>query len=143
MVTFVWPWSTSFARHNGDQWIEIAVARGGLTLLIVDNEGSPFFGTFVESFLHGRRLMLEQKGFVVPADALSKHMPPGVTVGGFQIPLVLPWSVIALLGLFAYLVFMKCARALRRRKGLCAWCSYDLRGSESGVCPECGMAQTR
>lgn len=26
----------------------------------------------------------------------------------------------------------------RRRRGLCAGCGYDLRGSDGGVCPECG-----
>ncbi len=29
-------------------------------------------------------------------------------------------------------------RILRRRNGLCGECAYDLRGSFSGVCPECG-----
>lgn len=28
--------------------------------------------------------------------------------------------------------------AERRARGQCARCGYDLRGSESGVCPECG-----
>lgn len=31
-------------------------------------------------------------------------------------------------------------RKNRSRKGLCAGCGYDLRGSLSGVCPECGRA---
>ncbi|MDX2197556.1 MAG: hypothetical protein SF069_01135 [Phycisphaerae bacterium] len=29
-------------------------------------------------------------------------------------------------------------RSLRRRRGLCATCGYDLRGSSDGRCPECG-----
>ena len=30
-------------------------------------------------------------------------------------------------------------RALRRRKGLCTECGYDLTGNITGRCPECGM----
>ena len=28
--------------------------------------------------------------------------------------------------------------AVRKAKGLCVLCGYDLRGNVSGVCPECG-----
>ena len=31
-------------------------------------------------------------------------------------------------------------RAIRRVRGLCPECAYDLTGNESGVCPECGTA---
>ena len=30
-------------------------------------------------------------------------------------------------------------RTRRRWRGLCSNCGYDLRGNESGVCPECGF----
>ncbi len=32
-------------------------------------------------------------------------------------------------------------RVLRNRKGVCVACRYDLRGSVSGMCPECGDGQ--
>jgi len=34
-------------------------------------------------------------------------------------------------------------RKRRRMRGLCVKCAYDLRGTSSGVCPECGAAQAR
>ncbi len=30
-------------------------------------------------------------------------------------------------------------RVIRRRRGLCIGCGYDLTGNESGVCPECAL----
>lgn len=33
-------------------------------------------------------------------------------------------------------------RFVRRRRGQCVYCGYDLRGSISGRCPECGKANT-
>ncbi len=38
----------------------------------------------------------------------------------------------------AAFVFNRLRRLRRRRLGLCDACAYDLRGNESGVCPECG-----
>jgi hypothetical protein len=32
-------------------------------------------------------------------------------------------------------------RSLRRRRGLCVSCGYDLAGNVSGTCPECGAAK--
>lgn len=29
-------------------------------------------------------------------------------------------------------------RCLRRRRGICVECGYDLTGNVSGICPECG-----
>lgn len=34
-------------------------------------------------------------------------------------------------------------RYLRARRGCCVGCGYDLKGSASGVCPECGLAGER
>lgn len=31
-------------------------------------------------------------------------------------------------------------RIIRRRRGLCLWCGYDLHGTEHDRCPECGRA---
>ncbi len=44
-------------------------------------------------------------------------------------------------GLLAVVVYLRVpARQRRRRRlGLCETCSYDLKGNESGVCPECGQ----
>ncbi|MFG0329682.1 MAG: hypothetical protein ACF8PN_07270 [Phycisphaerales bacterium] len=33
-------------------------------------------------------------------------------------------------------------RSLRRRRGACVGCGYDLRATETGVCPECGAGES-
>lgn len=56
--------------------------------------------------------------------------------------------VIAFLAASAYLFdTFRASRSQRRQRlrrgaGLCTQCSYDLRGLNSRVCPECGMAFT-
>lgn len=45
------------------------------------------------------------------------------------------WSLVLLSGVPTVWLWY---RDRRRRHGLCANCGYDLRGSVSGVCPECG-----
>lgn len=40
-------------------------------------------------------------------------------------------------------LFRSCRQRRRARNGQCLRCGYDLRGSESGVCPECGTALAR
>lgn len=44
-----------------------------------------------------------------------------------------------LLALYPVIAFIRgpYRRMVRRRRGLCVGCGYDLTGNESGVCPEC------
>lgn len=58
----------------------------------------------------------------------------------WSVPLWSPFFVSWLLVLPAALAFRRHRERLRRGAGLCAQCAYDLRGNESGVCPECGSA---
>ena len=48
--------------------------------------------------------------------------------------------LVAILGAYPAWTFYRgpYRRTVRRKKGLCLTCSYDLTGNESGVCPECG-----
>ena len=39
-------------------------------------------------------------------------------------------------------VWRRATRRLRRKRGLCVKCGYDLTGNESGVCSECGCEVT-
>ncbi len=51
------------------------------------------------------------------------------------------WLVIPLAAIYPIIAFIRAPyrrRALRRRKGLCVNCGYDLTGNVSGICPECG-----
>ena len=51
------------------------------------------------------------------------------------------FGVVCLLGPYPLCVLVRgpIRRGIRRRRGCCAWCGYDLTGNVSGVCPECGM----
>ena len=65
------------------------------------------------------------------------------------IPLRLLWSSFAIDTLFyAVVLWLPFApftlrRAIRRKRGLCIKCGYDLRHAEHEVCPECGAARDR
>jgi hypothetical protein len=51
------------------------------------------------------------------------------------------WLLILLFGFYPAFAFIRspyCRRHLRRKKGLCLKCGYNLTGNVSGVCPECG-----
>ena len=57
-----------------------------------------------------------------------------------------PWFIVGLLAAYPALTLARASlrrwRGRRRRRGLCAKCSYDLTGNASGVCPECGTPVT-
>ena len=66
-----------------------------------------------------------------------------------ELPLVVPlrpiWSGFAANTIFyAAILWLLCSspfvvqRLIRRRRGHCIKCGYDLRGTEHEVCPECG-----
>jgi hypothetical protein len=57
-----------------------------------------------------------------------------------SIPAALPAACFAILPLSRLAAARR--RRSRRATGLCPTCDYDLRGNESGVCPECGTAIT-
>jgi hypothetical protein len=75
--------------------------------------------------------------------------PPGTTltmsIGANCRSFVIPLWLVALLGAIAPLKFtarrmQARTRRLRIERGQCGHCGYDLRGSPSLRCPECGMA---
>ena len=76
------------------------------------------------------RLDLSEYSWVTP---YSTFIPIGIKWLGLCINTLL-WAGI-LWALFLGPPFLR--RVVRRRKGCCLRCGYDLRGS-GGVCPECG-----
>ncbi len=54
--------------------------------------------------------------------------------------LVLLWclELIGALFISAFLVIPWVRRQVRRRRGLCVVCGYDVRATEDNCCPECG-----
>ncbi|MEE9128701.1 MAG: hypothetical protein V3T84_01690 [Phycisphaerales bacterium] len=57
---------------------------------------------------------------------------------GFAINTIFYAAVIAILWLLTFGPFTA-RRIIRRRRGQCIKCGYDLRGAEHEVCPECGV----
>jgi hypothetical protein len=53
-------------------------------------------------------------------------------------PLWLPAGILAFGGALP-IVQGPLRRYWRQKRGLCTYCGYDLRGTRSGVCPECGQ----
>jgi hypothetical protein len=51
------------------------------------------------------------------------------------------WPVVALLITYPAWAFIRgpLLRRIRRSKGLCGLCGYDLTGNQTGICPECGV----
>ena len=79
-------------------------------------------------------------------EAMRMSIPPGTAyrpsqslVLGLRMPC---WAAFVLLAAYPTIAFIRgpLRRWRRRRRGLCLKCGYDLRGNESGVCPECGEA---
>jgi hypothetical protein len=70
---------------------------------------------------------------------------PGPTDGTHAYHLLrVPWWFLATISLLApaRALWILAGTALRRRRGRCTWCGYDLRASP-GVCPECGTGARR
>ena len=81
-------------------------------------------------------ILLTPKAAARRADLLytTKALPLRPIWPGFAINTVFYAAILWLLafGLFA------ARRVIRRKRGLCLKCGYDLRGAEHEVCPECG-----
>ncbi len=61
--------------------------------------------------------------------------PIGVIEPGFAINTVFYAAILWLLTLGPFTA----RRMIRRKRGRCIKCGYDLRGAEHAVCPECGV----
>lgn len=67
----------------------------------------------------------------------------GVRIAGPYVYTVsLPLYLVAVPAAICLLVASRPRRYLRRRRGQCLACGYDLRGAASPICPECGVACT-
>lgn len=96
-------------------------------------------------------------GMPVDTQELSRHFVPGLQVGLKHVwwrqpglstgihelvliaPLWIPTVLVAAAWLALPFASRRRRRRLRRKRGLCVKCGYDLQGNESGVCPECGV----
>lgn len=93
----------------------------------------PRYGNLISFTMRGISLQVGEFG-------TSTLRPGGDKLATVVSLYVSPWvltGVTALVGLGLPLVTRRRKRR-RRKRGLCVKCGYDLRGNESGVCPECG-----
>ena len=78
-------------------------------------------------------------GFAYHAE---RSPPAGINYGDVRYLRCPLWAIFVPAGIGPLLCFVHNRRAaarLRRDRGLCDRCGYDLTGNVSGVCPECGM----
>ena len=75
---------------------------------------------------------LDSAGFGLIWQPYSRPEKPNMVLG-VKVPI---WLILVLLVLPTYLRWRQ--RRVRRARGLCENCGYDLRAS-TGVCPECGV----
>lgn len=71
-------------------------------------------------------------------------MPERTFIGqtrGVIVPLWIPFGVLSLVAALSFVPVI--IHSQRRHRGLCVRCSYDLRGSPGGICPECGHEYSR
>lgn len=59
--------------------------------------------------------------------------------GAFRTFSVMLWPLPIVFGLPALFLLRWARTAARRAKGMCTGCGYDLGGTPSGLCPECGV----
>jgi hypothetical protein len=124
-LSFTEPTDAFFVRFEGERqcWWTIRVA------------GAPW------PTLRGWEVEIVDRQFN-PIEAASGGL---VTLASAPIPLNPIWrgflASTLLCGAVAWLLWLAPSvtrRALRRRRGACPRCGYDLRGGGQGVCPECG-----
>lgn len=68
------------------------------------------------------------------------RLPTGIIWTGFIANTVLYAGLWAAVTVGAVAATRRTRVYLRRKKGCCIHCGYDLRGNTSGTCPECGSA---
>ena len=114
----------------------LAFAFGfGLRCLRLDDYLAWLCG-FVSSIASGSILIVE-------ATTLSVSWEPFGRSGlADWLPISLMFLFWVLFSMLASVLINKSSLRRRRKLGLCVRCSYDLRGNESGVCPECGEPVT-
>ena len=115
-------------------------------------QGEPSPGPYASAagWRYQRRSRYRQKPFIVARETRDEAHNPWTTPNGGNARRVVQWSFGApywfLAALAGVAPALRARRALRRRrervrrsKGLCASCGYDLRATP-GCCPECGAA---
>ncbi len=117
-----------WARPYGDFYVEQA---SGWPLLCLRLDGPMTIGNDLASFYSEMSGRLELPWFERPWQNVVPYQPIWI---GFGINTVFYAAPLWLLTLGPFAA----RRMIRRKRGRCIKCGYDLRGAEHEVCPECG-----
>ena len=110
------------------------------------SKGWPFRTLYwVQTRYRGKRFSTNQHVWIVQKQPWNAWIIPNTPGNAIYLPLAPIWSGL-LLNTFFYAAILwlfipgpfVLRRAIRRRRGLCVKCSYDLRGADHEACPECG-----
>ena len=94
--------------------------------------GGPFIGIYAGAINYSQSPVLGGTGVRRNWTGLRFALLGRTTSSGFTLPLIYPFAAVAIPTLLASRFWPK-----PPKPGHCR-CGYDLRGNESGVCPECG-----
>ena len=94
----------------------------------------PFGKGYRKKLVHGLEL-----AFLPPDGGFPRALPLRPIWPGFAVNTLLYAAVLWLLTCGPLLV----RRVVRRKRGLCPGCGYDLRHGGHGACPECGRSSLR
>ncbi len=124
-----------YENRSVELWV--AEARGW-PLLVLWSKRLVWFqdldGTDHDMFTEGA-IELPLSPFSGPRGPMTKALPLRPIWPGFAINTIFYAAILWLLTLGPFTV----RRMIRRKRGLCIKCGYDLRGAEHEDCPECGV----
>jgi len=143
MVSHWHPMHLSKVWHQGAQWLDLR--EGGMRWFLEARRGqyrAPPGMVCKGRFLPGRL------GFRACNDGLRRVVLPGLSIewwwqasGYRRFDVGVGFFTLAFLAALyptVRVIAEKRRSIVRRRKGLCVSCAYDLTGNVSGICPECG-----
>jgi hypothetical protein len=111
--------------RSADVWLASQVLTGW-PLCAMSYRTAEYQGTAASSWTNGIR---------VPG---REPVPKAIVPIGFALDTIFGTFTYPLWGIRAFI-----RRRLRRARGRCPACGYDLKGSTSAVCPECGVTPKR
>ncbi|MCO6436271.1 MAG: hypothetical protein J5J06_04200 [Phycisphaerae bacterium] len=149
MVSFWHPIHVSQVWNKGAQWVELR--GGGVRWYYESNRSKVMGGPMRAAF--GYYVPIPAGfgfGFVIANDGYRTIAFPGVCVSWYWQPSAYrrcdvlvdlrATAIVAALYPGLSILMFRARRYIRRRRGLCLNCAYDLQGNVSGTCPECGAS---
>jgi len=137
--------STKYIPHI-PKWSQLADPPTTRMVVIERSNGWPFRTLYyVLTRYTGDRFSTNQHVWIVQKQPWNAWIIPNTPGNAIYLPLVPIWSGL-IRNTFFYAAILcllipgpfALRRMIRRKRGLCVKCGYDLRGVEHEACPECG-----